>query len=183
MALRDRRASRRVFGLGVLAAGVIGGAACSGGSPTALPESLDDRSVSTVRAANPLYRQVIRASDASIPLDLDVNGLVPLGPNEDYELWLIVDGRPMSGGVFDVNEDGEMETLELRAHPDTTAMAVTIEPSPDADPNPSNRPVLAGDVDGAGMIVLDSDHSYLDGAAPVEGAPVGRVMLEPKMGE
>jgi hypothetical protein len=85
-------------------------------------------------------------------LQVMLNGLGPLGPGYDYEGWLIVNGMPVSTGVFSVDEAGNtMPTHSLVKTTDVvaaTAFVLTIEPSPDPDPAPSATHVLGGDWDG-----------------------------------
>ena len=182
-----RRLTAVAFALGLLSA-----AGCS----TVEPEQarLDTASPpATVRAANPLYRQVIPASTASIPVELHATGLTPLGDEANYELWMVLDGRPMSGGRFDVTEAGEIwddesadGRAELRADLDASAMMVTIESSVRDDPSPSAIHVLGGDVPTVGSIVLRPEHPFAeslhasqDQEEPLEEMRV-MVMLDPK---
>ena len=41
-------------------------------------------------------------------LELNISGLENLGPNARYEGWVIIDGSPVSTGVFTVNNAGQM---------------------------------------------------------------------------
>lgn len=158
-----RRWSVVAFALGLLSI-----AGCS----AADPEQAGPRTASppaTVRAANPLYRQVIPASTPSIPVELYATGLAPLGDEANYELWIVLDGRPMSGGRFDVTEAGEIwddESVdgraELRADLDASAMMVTIESSVRDHPSPSAIHVLGGDVPPDGSIVLRPEPAFAE---------------------
>lgn len=73
---------------------------------------------------------------------LVVDHLQPLPPDRQYQLWLIKDGR-ISGGVFDVGEDG-YGSLTVRAPEplDSYTFGVTIEPA-GGSPGPTGPPVLA----------------------------------------
>jgi len=82
-------------------------------------------------------------------LDLNISGLENLGSGFAFEGWLIVDGNPVSTGVFTVNDNGilsqssfEMSLSDLQ---DATKFVLTIEPSPDNDPAPASTKYLAGD--------------------------------------
>jgi hypothetical protein len=58
---------------------------------------------------------------------LEVQGLKPEPEAQDYQLWFIVDGLPLSGGVFDAKL-GKSALLADSAIPAaTTAIAVTLE--------------------------------------------------------
>lgn len=82
-------------------------------------------------------------------LTLNISGLEDLGSNYAYEGWIIVDGIPLSAGVFSVSSNGELSktSFELDASDLESAATyvLTIEPSPDSDPNPSSVHILAGD--------------------------------------
>ena len=81
-------------------------------------------------------------------LNLNITGLEDLGPDFAYEGWLIVDGQPVSAGIFNV-EGGELtqSSFNLAASDvdNASAYVLTIEPVPDADPAPSSVHILAGD--------------------------------------
>jgi hypothetical protein len=85
-------------------------------------------------------------------LTLNLNGLEDLGSGFAYEGWLIVNATPVSTGVFTVNEAG---VLSRTIFPTTisdlaaaTKFVLSIEPSPDNDPLPSDQKLLAGDFTG-----------------------------------
>jgi anti-sigma-K factor RskA len=71
-----------------------------------------------------------------------VDHLEPLGPDQQYQLWLIKDGR-ISGGVFDVGDDG-YGSLTVRAPDplDSYTFGVTVEPA-GGSPGPTGPRVLA----------------------------------------
>ncbi len=94
-------------------------------------------------------------------LEMNFTGLEDLGSDYAYEGWLIVDGAPVSAGIFTVNEAGipsassfEMDIATLE---NATAYVLTIEPSPDNDPAPSKVHILAGDFNG-NTSTLGVDH-------------------------
>jgi hypothetical protein len=82
-------------------------------------------------------------------LMLNINGLSNLGSNFDYEGWVIVNGSPMSTGIFTVDDNGSLSAtsfqLSLSDLQAATKFVLTIEPMPDSDPAPSNTHYLAGD--------------------------------------
>ncbi|PWJ36171.1 anti-sigma factor [Sediminitomix flava] len=82
-------------------------------------------------------------------LTLNISGLEDLGDDYAYEGWIIVDGAPISAGIFNVDSSGnlsetsfELDTDDLNA---ATAYVLTIEPNPDSDSSPSDVHILAGD--------------------------------------
>jgi hypothetical protein len=82
-------------------------------------------------------------------LTLNIDGLEDLGDNFMYEGWLIVEGSPVSTGVFSVDENGMLSQTAFFIEEETLEMAekfvLTIEPYPDNDPSPSATHILAGD--------------------------------------
>ena len=97
-------------------------------------------------------------------LTLDINGLGNLGSGYAYEGWLLVDDMPVSTGTFTVNDAGDLSRTEFEVDLEdlntATKFILTIEPSPDADANPSSTHYIAGDFS-ANMASL----SVADGAA------------------
>lgn len=82
-------------------------------------------------------------------LTLNFNGLEDLGANYKYEGWIMVNGKAVTTGVFTVNSNGvqsqtsfPISKVNLEA---ASKFILTIEPFPDADPNPSKTHLLAGD--------------------------------------
>lgn len=84
--------------------------------------------------------------------DLNIDGLEDLGADFRYEGWLIVDGSPVTTGLFTVDASGNMSATSFDVAEsdlaDATKFVLTIEPSPDADPAPSDVHILAGDFSG-----------------------------------
>ena len=82
-------------------------------------------------------------------LKLNISDLENLGSNYAYEGWLIVDGNPVSTGTFTVDNNGKMSKSNFEIKSDDLEMAttfvLTIEPSPDNDPAPSEVHILGGD--------------------------------------
>ena len=60
---------------------------------------------------------------------LDTKSLPALGSNEDYQLWALVDGKPVDLGTFDPAEGLDSAVVrQMRAVQGAGAFAVTIEP-------------------------------------------------------
>lgn len=87
-------------------------------------------------------------SDSST-LNLSFEGLEDLGAAYNYEGWLIVDGNPISTGIFTIEANGSLSKssfdIENDDLEDASTFVLTIEPAIDADPGPSSVHVLAGD--------------------------------------
>jgi len=83
-------------------------------------------------------------------LTVDLTGLENLGAGYAYEGWVIVDGAPVSTGVFNVSDEGNLSerTFTVSDLADATTFVLTIEPSPDSDPSPSAVHLVAGDFNG-----------------------------------
>jgi len=95
--------------------------------------------------------QVAAADPVGVRLDL--NGLEDLGDGWAYEGWLIVDGSPISTGVFTIDAGGvpsaDRFTADVAPGAAIGAFVLTIEPVPDPDPAPSAVHVLGGSFAGA----------------------------------
>ena len=85
-------------------------------------------------------------------LTVNLTGLENLGTDYKYEGWVIVDGAPVSTGLFTVDDSGipsqtafSVNTVQLAA---ATKFVLSIEPTVDTDPAPSNTKILAGDFSG-----------------------------------
>ena len=85
-------------------------------------------------------------------LVLNLSGLENLGPDYVYEGWIIVDGVPNSTGIFTVDDSGNPSNNNFSVDIDDAAAATTfvlsIEPTNDPDPAPSDVKILGGDFDG-----------------------------------
>ncbi len=85
-------------------------------------------------------------------MTLNMNGLDNLGANYAYEGWIMVDGAPVSTGVFTVDDNGKLSKTAFSVSQSdldkATAFILTIEPSPDNDPAPSHVHLMAGDFSG-----------------------------------
>jgi anti-sigma-K factor RskA len=76
-----------------------------------------------------------------------VDHLGALSPEQQYQLWLIQDGKRTSGGVFSVSSEGYASLviaspLPLDAY---SAFGVTIEPQ-GGSPAPTGEKVLGGNL-------------------------------------
>ncbi len=93
---------------------------------------------------------------------LNISGLEDLGTSAAYEGWIIVDGNPVSTGVFTVNSQGMLSQTSFSLNSSQLNNAVkfvlTIEPVPDPSPNPSGVKILAGAFSGntANLTIGDS---------------------------
>lgn len=90
-------------------------------------------------------------------LELNITLLEPVAADERYEGWIIVDGSPVSTGLFTVGTDGtlsqssfEVDQAQLNS---ATDFVLTIEPYPDTDPAPSKIKVLGGAFNGTNAMV------------------------------
>lgn len=74
---------------------------------------------------------------------LVVDGLPPLEPSLQYQLWLVHDGERDNGGVFSVSESGymNMQVLAPRDLSAYSAFGVTVEPA-GGSPGPTGPRVL-----------------------------------------
>ena len=83
-------------------------------------------------------------------LTVDLTGLENLGAGYAYEGWVIVEGAPVTTGVFTVNDDGVLSqtSFDVPRLSDASTFVLTIEPSPDNDPAPSAVHIVAGDFSG-----------------------------------
>ncbi|UCC89998.1 MAG: anti-sigma factor [Anaerolineales bacterium] len=74
---------------------------------------------------------------------LVVDALPPLDPDQQYQLWLIQDGRRTSGGVFSVNQEGSgwLRISAPQPLPSYSAFGITIEPA-GGSPGPTGDKVL-----------------------------------------
>ncbi|RJE73109.1 anti-sigma factor [Reichenbachiella sp. MSK19-1] len=98
-------------------------------------------------------------------LSLDISGLGDLGDDYVYEGWIIVDGSPVSTGVFSVNDAGVLDQTSFEVDEAILASATTfvlsIEPEMDSDPAPSATKILGGDFSGDAATVMISHTAAL----------------------
>ncbi len=96
--------------------------------------------------------------DGRPALNISFDGLEPLGDDFNYEGWVIVDGAPVSSGVFDIAEDGSIESdSALYSHEGATAVVISIEPEDDPDPAPADAKILGGEINADGSFDLSID--------------------------
>jgi len=90
-------------------------------------------------------------------LTLDLTGLENLGPDFVYEGWVLVDGTPMTTGIFTVNDNEELSETSFEVATELLENAskfiLTVEPVIDPDPAPSDQKYIAGDIDGNSAFV------------------------------
>lgn len=81
-------------------------------------------------------------------MTLNISNLAAVEANERYEGWVIVDGAPVSTGLFTVDPQGALSETTFDIPSATldaaTAFVLSIEPFPDTDPAPSAIKVLGG---------------------------------------
>ena len=125
------------------------------------------------------------ASPSTSTLNASFDKLENLGDDATYEGWIIVDGNPISTGVFTVNDEGtpsktgfDIDTEDLR---NATAFVLTIEPSPDNDPAPSDVHILAGDISGTSASLSISHPAAL--GTSFTGATGKYILATPTNGE
>jgi len=85
-------------------------------------------------------------TDTTKTLTLSLSGLEDLGDDYVYEGWVIVDGSPVSTGTFDVDEEGALSSTTFEVNSDdlddATSFVLSIEPTVDLDPDPSETKLL-----------------------------------------
>ncbi len=99
-------------------------------------------------------------------LVLNISNLAATGEHERYEGWVIVDGAPVSTGLFEVNENGEWSQSSFsvpQATLDAASMFVlSLEPHPDSDPAPSAIKLVGGAFNGSTATVNTHHPAALD---------------------
>jgi hypothetical protein len=92
-------------------------------------------------------------------LKITNNGLKPLLNGYHYENWVLVGGKALAAGKFNINSSGQLVDLAGTIVPNgefstgkdlagATSVVVTIEPTGDTDTIPAKTHVLAGDISG-----------------------------------
>ncbi len=84
-------------------------------------------------------------SPTTANLTLNLSGLEELGNDFVYEGWIIVDGSPVSTGVFTSVTFPQSFTVNTTQLNDATTFVLSIEPAIDTDPSPAATKILAGD--------------------------------------
>lgn len=86
----------------------------------------------------------------TVKLDFTAQKLDPLGADFDYEGWIIVDGKPVSTGKFDVDSAGVLSPLTSQVAASdadkATKFILTIEPAKNDPPAPADTHIVAGDI-------------------------------------
>ncbi|MFZ1529543.1 MAG: anti-sigma factor [Ferruginibacter sp.] len=86
-------------------------------------------------------------------LRLTISGLEDLGSNARYEGWIMVNGSPVSTGIFTVNSSGTLSQtsfeVDKAALTAATAFVLTVEPFPDNSAAPSEQKLMGGDFNGS----------------------------------
>jgi len=99
-------------------------------------------------------------------LSLSISGLENLGSDYQYEGWIIVDGSPVSTGVFSVNDAGNLSSSSFEVEKEdldaATKFVLTIEPNPDPSPDPTDVHIVAGDFSGNSASLSISDPAALN---------------------
>ncbi len=112
-------------------------------------------------------------TESKSEINLTFEGLEDLGDDYAYEGWLIVDGNPVSTGIFSVDTEGRLSQTTFELNTDDVANAtnfvLTIEPSPDPDPAPSSVHILAGNIENDSA-VLSVEHPAAIGTDFVDAA-------------
>ena len=81
-------------------------------------------------------------------LTVDFSGLEALGDDYVYEGWIIVEGAPVSTGIFssvDFPQTFSVNAVQLSS---ATRFVLSIEPTNDPDPAPADTKLLVGDFTG-----------------------------------
>ncbi len=81
-------------------------------------------------------------------LTLNLAGLEALGNDYVYEGWIIVDGSPVTTGVFSSVSFPQTFSVNASMLANASTFVLTIEPAVDPDPNPSATKILSGDFSG-----------------------------------
>ena len=90
-----------------------------------------------------------KENDKNGNFKLNINGLEDLGPAARYEGWLIIEGQPVSTGVFSVDSKGKLNKTVFKvpeiALENASLFVLTVEPYPDNNPGPSDVHILGGE--------------------------------------
>jgi hypothetical protein len=155
-----RSSSRSLAAFGVLGALIF--AACGSDSADTDDESVEPTRVEAEATDEPSQDDAME--DGSVPIvQLQLAGLPELGDASVYEGWAIINGAPVSTGRFTVDADGtqfdhdgnEVGHFAVDATA-ASAFVLTLEPTVDDDPAPSDIHLLGGDViDGTARLSID----------------------------
>lgn len=84
---------------------------------------------------SPLAQATVYWNEATADVYLSIQNLKDLSKDQQYQLWAIIDGKPVDAGVFDPNNGGLLVQMK-NIGPNAAAFAVTIEPRGGSE-NPS----------------------------------------------
>ena len=112
---------------------------------------------------------------------LNISGFEDLGSEAMYEGWLIVNGAPVSTGLFTVNSAGQLSQNSFEVNSEDLANATTFVLTIERSPDPSDVHILAGDFtnNSVNLVVshpaaLGNDFSSVSGSyilvTPTDGA-------------
>ncbi|HYE76510.1 MAG TPA: anti-sigma factor [bacterium] len=148
-----RAVSRRmVWGAaGLVLAGALVG--CSGGdnstAPAVIGEDLTAGAEELAGGVEPVSVVDVTAHRTAT-VRYDFPSLPALGVNATYEGWLIVEGKPVSIGTITGGAPSRSKpnfvVIERDLADRATGFMVTVERSPDSDPEPSGATILATDL-------------------------------------
>ena len=120
-----------------------------------------DKNANDLKGIFSLSNSITVNRTAAAKLTLDIAGLENLGDDFKYEGWIIVNGAPVTTGVFSVNDMGELSQEEFFVDPtmlaDATKFVLSIEPTVDPDPAPADTKLLIGDFSGSSASVSSVD--------------------------
>lgn len=107
----------------------------------------------TLMAFGMLLASCSKSETAATPqLKLNLIGLENLGANFKYEGWIVVNGLPVTTGTFTVNDQGVLSVtafdVDATQLANATKFVLSIEPTVDTNPAPSNTKILVGDFSG-----------------------------------
>jgi len=86
-------------------------------------------------------------------LTINLSGIEALGADYVYEGWIVVNGTPISTGRFCSVSFPQSFTVNKSDLTAATKFVLTIEPSTDPDPTPTDQKLIAGDFSGNTAII------------------------------
>ena len=100
-------------------------------------------------------------------VELELDGLLYIGENHQYETWLITDAEELSLGTFTISQTGAIsnriygdDAEKIRS---ASGIKITIEPIADSDPEPSDIVILAGEFVNKGAKLTIDNAQIFDG--------------------
>jgi len=107
-------------------------------------------------------------------LTVNLNGIQPLDGDLTYEGWIMVDGLPVSTGRFNTTSTSTSKSFQIAtADLDiATAFILSIEPTQNDDPAPSNTKILSGTfvANAATLSITSMVGNFVDSANPFSGS-------------